>query len=108
VPIRLRAVEGAMAAGVSHSSLAAMSAAQAAAAVEAAGGVEVQVRDEVGHVASARWRPPVVALRGEGAEAAGGVGAASGGCAAAGGSPLVVLVGMLLAGTRPRKKQENI
>lgn len=38
VPIRLRAVEGAMAAGVSHSSLAAMSAAQAAAAVEAAGG----------------------------------------------------------------------
>ena len=38
VPIRLRAVEGAMAAGVSHSSLAAMSAAAAAAAVEAAGG----------------------------------------------------------------------
>ena len=38
VPIRLRAVEGAMAAGVSHSSLASMSAAQAAAAVEAAGG----------------------------------------------------------------------
>jgi DNA-directed RNA polymerase II subunit RPB2 len=38
VPIRLRAVEGAMAAGVSHSSLAAMSAAQAAATVEAAGG----------------------------------------------------------------------
>lgn len=38
VPIRLRAVEGAMAAGVSHSSLAALSAAQAAAAVEAAGG----------------------------------------------------------------------
>jgi DNA-directed RNA polymerase II subunit RPB2 len=38
VPIRLRAVEGAMAAGVSHNSLAAMSAAQAAAAVEAAGG----------------------------------------------------------------------
>ena len=38
VPIRLRAVEGAMSAGVSHSSLAAMSAAQAAAAVEAAGG----------------------------------------------------------------------
>jgi len=38
VPMRLRAVEGAMAAGVSHSSLAAMSAAQAAAAVEAAGG----------------------------------------------------------------------
>jgi DNA-directed RNA polymerase II subunit RPB2 len=38
VPIRLRAVEGAMAAGVSHSSLVAMSAAQAAAAVEAAGG----------------------------------------------------------------------
>jgi DNA-directed RNA polymerase II subunit RPB2 len=38
VPIRLRAVEGAMAAGVSHSSLAAMSAAQAAAVVEAAGG----------------------------------------------------------------------
>ena len=38
VPIRLRAVEGAIAAGVSHSSLAAMSAAQAAAAVEAAGG----------------------------------------------------------------------
>jgi DNA-directed RNA polymerase II subunit RPB2 len=38
VPIRLRAVEGAMAAGVSHSSLASMSAAAAAAAVEAAGG----------------------------------------------------------------------
>jgi len=38
VPIRLRAVEGAMSAGVSHSSLAAMSAAQAAATVEAAGG----------------------------------------------------------------------
>jgi DNA-directed RNA polymerase II subunit RPB2 len=38
VPIRLRAVEGAMAAGVSHSSLVAMSAAQAAATVEAAGG----------------------------------------------------------------------
>jgi DNA-directed RNA polymerase II subunit RPB2 len=38
VPIRLRAVEGAMAAGVSHNSLASMSAAQAAAAVEAAGG----------------------------------------------------------------------
>jgi DNA-directed RNA polymerase II subunit RPB2 len=38
IPIRLRAVEGAMAAGVSHSSLAAMSAAQAAAAVEEAGG----------------------------------------------------------------------
>jgi DNA-directed RNA polymerase II subunit RPB2 len=38
VPIRLRAVEGAMAAGVSHSSLSAMSAAAAAAAVEAAGG----------------------------------------------------------------------
>jgi DNA-directed RNA polymerase II subunit RPB2 len=38
VPIRLRAVEGAMAAGVSHGSLASMSAAQAAAAVEAAGG----------------------------------------------------------------------
>lgn len=38
VPLRLRAVEGAMAAGVSHSSLASMSAAAAAAAVEAAGG----------------------------------------------------------------------
>jgi DNA-directed RNA polymerase II subunit RPB2 len=38
VPMRLRAVEGAIAAGVSHSSLASMSAAQAAAAVEAAGG----------------------------------------------------------------------
>ena len=38
VPIRLRAVEGAMAAGVSYSSLAAMSAAQAAATVEAVGG----------------------------------------------------------------------
>ena len=38
VPIRLRAVEGAMAAGVSHNSLASMSAAQAAATVEAAGG----------------------------------------------------------------------
>ena len=38
VPIRLRAVEGAMAAGVSHSSLASMSAAAAAAAVEAVGG----------------------------------------------------------------------
>ena len=38
VPIRLRAVEGAMAAGVSHSSLASMSAAAAAATVEAAGG----------------------------------------------------------------------
>jgi DNA-directed RNA polymerase II subunit RPB2 len=38
VPIRLRAVEGATAAGVSHSSLAGMSAAAAAAAVEAAGG----------------------------------------------------------------------
>ena len=38
VPIRLRAVEGAMAAGVSHSSLASMSAAAAAVAVEAAGG----------------------------------------------------------------------
>jgi DNA-directed RNA polymerase beta subunit len=38
VPLRLRAVEGAMASGVSHSSLASMSAAAAAAAVEAAGG----------------------------------------------------------------------
>jgi len=38
VPIRLRAVEGEMAAGVSHSSLASMSAAAAAAAVEAVGG----------------------------------------------------------------------
>ena len=38
VPIRLRAVEGAMSAGVSHSSLASMSAAAAAATVEAAGG----------------------------------------------------------------------
>jgi len=38
VPIRLRAVEGAMTAGVSHSSLASMSAAAAAAAVEAVGG----------------------------------------------------------------------
>lgn len=38
VPLRLRAVEGAMAAGVSHSSLSALSATQAAAAVEAAGG----------------------------------------------------------------------
>jgi DNA-directed RNA polymerase II subunit RPB2 len=38
VPIRLRAVEGAAAAGVSHSSLASMSAAAAAATVEAAGG----------------------------------------------------------------------
>lgn len=38
VPLRLRAVEGAMASGVSHSSLASMSAAGAAAAVEAAGG----------------------------------------------------------------------
>jgi DNA-directed RNA polymerase II subunit RPB2 len=38
VPMRLRAVEGAIAAGVSHSSLASMSATQAAAAVEAAGG----------------------------------------------------------------------
>jgi DNA-directed RNA polymerase II subunit RPB2 len=38
VPLRLRAVEGAMASGVSHSSLASMSASAAAAAVEAAGG----------------------------------------------------------------------
>jgi len=38
VPLRLRAVEGAMASGVSHTSLASMSAAAAAAAVEAAGG----------------------------------------------------------------------
>ncbi len=38
VPIRLRAVEGAAAAGVSHSSLASMSAARAAETVEAAGG----------------------------------------------------------------------
>ena len=38
VPIRLRAVEGAAAAGVSHSSLSSMSAAAAAATVEAAGG----------------------------------------------------------------------
>jgi DNA-directed RNA polymerase II subunit RPB2 len=38
VPLRLRAVEGAMASGVSHSSLASMSAAAASAAVEAAGG----------------------------------------------------------------------
>lgn len=38
VPLRLRAVEGAMASGVSHSSLSALSATQAAAAVEAAGG----------------------------------------------------------------------
>jgi DNA-directed RNA polymerase II subunit RPB2 len=38
VPLRLRAVEGAMAAGMSHSSLSGMSASQAAAAVEAAGG----------------------------------------------------------------------
>lgn len=38
IPMRLRAVEGAMAAGVSHSSLASLSATQAAAAVEAAGG----------------------------------------------------------------------
>ena len=38
VPIRLRAVEGAAVAGVSHSALASMSAAGAAAAVEAAGG----------------------------------------------------------------------
>ncbi len=38
VPLRLRAVEGAMASGVSHTSLASMSAAAASAAVEAAGG----------------------------------------------------------------------
>ncbi len=38
VPLRLRAVEGAMASGVSHSALASMSAAGASAAVEAAGG----------------------------------------------------------------------
>lgn len=38
VPLRLRAVEGAMASGVSHTSLASMSASAAAAAVEAAGG----------------------------------------------------------------------
>ena len=38
VPIRLRGVEGAMAAGISHSSLASMSAAQAAATVEERGG----------------------------------------------------------------------
>ena len=38
VPMRLRAVEGAVASGVSHTSLASMSAAAAAAAVEAAGG----------------------------------------------------------------------
>jgi hypothetical protein len=38
VPLRLRAVEGAVASGVSHSSLASMSAAAASAAVEAAGG----------------------------------------------------------------------
>ena len=38
VPIRLRSVEGAMAAGVSHSSLVAMSAAQAASTVDASGG----------------------------------------------------------------------
>ena len=38
VPLRLRSVEGAMAAGVSHSSLVAMSAAQAATTVDASGG----------------------------------------------------------------------
>jgi DNA-directed RNA polymerase beta subunit len=38
VPLRLRAVEGAMASGVSHGALASMSAAAASAAVEAAGG----------------------------------------------------------------------
>ncbi len=38
VPLRLRAVEGAAASGVSHTSLASMSASAAAAAVEAAGG----------------------------------------------------------------------
>ena len=74
------------------------------ASVEAAGGVEVQVKDEVGHVASARWRPPAVALRAESSSPGGGAGAAAS-CASAGGAPLGFLAALALAGLRRKKKQ---
>jgi hypothetical protein len=71
------------------------------AAVEAAGGVAVHVRDEAGHVAVATWKPPVVALRPDGA-GTGEAGAAAG-CSAAGATPSLLALALVLGALRRKK-----
>lgn len=72
------------------------------AAVEAQGGVTVQVRDEAGHVGTASWRAATTGLRPATDAAPGSPASSVFGCGVTGGSGLLGLLGLALLARRRR------